>query len=91
MYDDSMSKLTVCFAALCMLASPALAEPVTPAAQVEKGPMRKPATDGELEQYAQRERVAEKLAHFEGGRSRAIDAGTLVVILLIVIIIILIV
>jgi len=86
-----MSRLTVCFATLCMLASPALATPTQPAVQVEKGPMRKPLSDGELEQYAARERVAEKLEKFEGGRGRGIEAGTLVVILLVVIIVLLII
>ena len=85
-----MSKLAVCFATLCMLAGPAVATPTQPAAQVEKGPARKPASDAELEQYAARERVAEKLEKFEGGRGRGIEAGTLIVILLVVIIVLLI-
>ena len=92
-------QLSVCFATLCMLAGPALATPVQPApasqpaapAQVTKAPVRTPASSAELEQYAARERVAEKVATFEGGRGRGIEAGSLVVILLLVIIIILIV
>jgi hypothetical protein len=84
-----MSKLTVCFTALCMLAGPALATPAPVPAQVEKAPGRKPATPTELEQYAAREAVAEKLEKFEGGRGRGIEMGTLVVILLVVIIVLL--
>jgi len=90
-----MSKLAVSLVTLCMLAGPALATPVaSPAqapAQVEKVPVRTPASAADLDQYAARERVAEKLAHFEGGRGRGIEAGTLIVILLLVIIVILIV
>jgi hypothetical protein len=86
-----MSKLTVCFATLCMLAGPAAATPSQPAAQVEKGPSRTPASNAELEQYAQRERVAEKLEKFEGGRGRSIEIGTLLLILLIVLLILIII
>ena len=89
-----MSKLTVCFATLCMLAGPVAAtpaQPAAPSAHAEKGPARKPASDAELERYAARERVAEKLEKFEGGRGRGVEAGTLIVILLVVIIVLLIV
>ena len=88
-----MRKLALCFVTLCTLAGPVLATPQPQAAQVEKGtaPERKPASSTELEQYAMRERVAEKLEKFEGGRGRGIEAGTLILILLLVIIIILIV
>lgn len=86
-----MSKLAVSLVTLCMLAGPALATPVASPAQVEKVPVRTPASAADLDQYAARERVAEKLAHFEGGRGRGIEAGTLIVILLLVIIVILIV
>jgi hypothetical protein len=82
-----MSKLTVCFTTLCMLAAPALATPQQPAAIVEKSPVRKPASPAELDQYKAREQVAQKIEKFEGGRGRGIEAGTLVVILLIVIIV----
>ena len=88
-------QLSVCFATLCMLAGPALATPVqstAPApAQIATAPVRTPASSAELEQYAARERVAEKVEKFEGGRGRGIEAGTLIVILLLVIIVILIV
>jgi hypothetical protein len=90
-----MSKLSVCFVTLCMLAGPAAATPASSAppapAQVEKGPARTPASNAELEQYAARERVAEKLEKFEGGRGRGVQMGTVIVILLLVIIILLIV
>lgn len=87
-----MTKLGVCFTALCMLAGPALATPQQPvAAQVEKGPVKTPASSAELEQYAARERVAEKLERFEGGRGRGVQMGTVVIILLLVIIILLII
>jgi hypothetical protein len=86
-----MRRVSVCFAALAMLAAPVLATPAQPAAQVEKAPVRTPANGAELEQYAARERVAEKLEKFEGGRGRGIEAGTLIVILLVVIIVLLII
>lgn len=87
-----MRKLSVCFVTLCMLAAPVLATPQQPAAaQVEKSPVKKPASSVELEQYAARERVAEKLEKFEGGRGRGVQMGTVIVILLLVIIILLIV
>jgi hypothetical protein len=82
-----MSKLSVCFTTLCMLAGPALATPQEPAAIVEKAPVRKPASPSELDQYKAREQVAQKLEKFEGGRGRGIEAGTLIIILLIVIIV----
>ena len=83
-----MSKLTVCFITLCMLASPVLATPERPiAAQVDKGPPKTPASDGELEQYAQREKQAEKLAKFEGGRMRNDTLVTVILVLVIVILI----
>jgi hypothetical protein len=82
-----MSKLSVCFTTLCMLAGPALATPQAPTAIVEKGQGPKPASPAELDQYKAREQVAHKLEKFEGGRGRGIEAGTLVVILLIVIIV----
>ena len=85
-----MSRLTVCFTTLCMLAGPALATPQEPAAIVEKSPVRKPASPSELDQYKAREQVAQKLENFEGGRGRGIEVGTLIVILLIVIIVLLI-
>lgn len=90
-----MSKLAISFVTLCMLAGPALATPVAapaqPPAHVEKVPARTPASAADLDRYAARERAAEKLAHFEGGRGRGIETGTLILILLLVIIIILIV
>jgi hypothetical protein len=87
-----MSKLTVCFAALCMLAAPALGSPIRPhSAEVQPAPTRKPASPEELEQYKMRERLAEKLEKFEGGRGRGMATGTLIVILLVVIIILLII
>ena len=77
--------------AVVMLAGPVLATPQQPAAvQVEKSPVRQPASSAELEQYAARERVAEKLEKFEGGRGRGVQMGTVIVILLLVIIILLI-
>jgi hypothetical protein len=85
-----MSKLAVCFTTLCMLATPALAESQstrTPSAQVETGPAKTPASSAQLDQYAQREQLAEKLEKFEGGRGRGVETGTLIVILLLVIII----
>jgi hypothetical protein len=86
-----MRKLSVCFATLCMLAGPVLATPQQPAAaQVENSPVRTPASSAELDQYAARERVAEKLEKFEGGRGRGVQMGTVIVILLLVIIILLI-
>jgi hypothetical protein len=85
-----MRKLSVCFTTLCLLAAPALATPVHPAAQVERAPVRTPASGAELEQYAARERVAEKAEKFEGGRGRGVETGTLIVILLVVIIVLLI-
>ena len=85
-----MSKLAVCFTTLCMLATPPLAESQptrAPAAHVDTGPAKKPASGAELDQYAQREQLAQKLEKFEGGRGRGVETGTLIVILLLVIII----
>jgi hypothetical protein len=83
-----MGKLIVCLVTLCMLASPVLATPTKPVpAQVDKGPARTPASQSELEQYAQREQVSEKLAKFEGGRMRNDTLITVILILVIVILI----
>jgi hypothetical protein len=83
-----MSKLTVCFATLCMLAAPAAATPEAPApAQVDKAPARRAASSDELQQYAMREQAAQKLEKFEGGRGRGAETGTIIIILLVVIIV----
>ena len=73
-----------------MLATPALATPQAPAAQVEKSPIRKPASGAELDKYAEREQLAQNLEKFEGGRGRGAETGTIIVILLLVIIILII-
>jgi hypothetical protein len=86
-----MSKLTVCFTTLCMLAGPALATPQQPAAVVEKSPMRKPASPAELDQYKAREELAQKIENFEGGRGRGVELTTVLIILLIVLIVLIIV
>ncbi|HEY5945926.1 MAG TPA: hypothetical protein VIV40_10570 [Kofleriaceae bacterium] len=89
-----MSKLTVCFATLCMLAGPVAAAPkAAPAAEhaPSNAPVRKAASADELQQYEMREHLAQKLEKFEGGRGRGIEAGTLIVILLVVIIVLLII
>jgi hypothetical protein len=79
----------VCFATLCLLGSPAVAAPATPdrMAQTEPGQAHKPASTDELDRYAQRERSAEKLEKFEGGRGRYIEASTLIIVLLVVILV----
>jgi hypothetical protein len=86
------SKLTLCFAMLCVLAAPAAATPAEPerVTQTDQASARAPASAGELDQYAQRERGAEQLQKFEGGRGRYIEATTLVIVLLVVILVILI-
>jgi hypothetical protein len=86
-----MSKLAVCFTTLCLLAGPALATPQQPTAIVEKSPAPRPVSPTELDQYKAREQVAQKLEKFEGGRSRGIEAGTLIIILLIVILVLILV
>jgi hypothetical protein len=86
-----MSKLTVCFTTLCMLAGPALATPQPPAAVVEKSPVRKPASPTELDQYKAREQLAQKIENFEGGRGRAVELTTVLLILLIVLLVLIIV
>ncbi|HEX5064255.1 MAG TPA: hypothetical protein VFV99_33000 [Kofleriaceae bacterium] len=84
-----MSKLAICLVTLCMLGSPVLATP-TPTdeapAVVEKSPAKKAASSDELQQYAQREHAAEKLAKFEGGRG---GNDTLVTVILVLVIVIL--
>jgi hypothetical protein len=83
-----MRKLIVCVVTLCMLATPVLAAPAKAvAAQVDKGPARTPASDSELEQYAQREKLAEKLEKFQGGRMHNSELVTIILILVIVILI----
>lgn len=82
-----MRKLAVCFATLCMLATPVLATPTSPPAAVEKVPVKKSATSDELQQYAQRERAAEKLEKFEGGRIRNSELVTVILILVIVVLV----
>jgi hypothetical protein len=85
-----MSRLTVCFTTLCMLAGPALATPQEPAAIVEKSPLKKPASPTELDQYKAREQLAQNLEKFEGGRGRGIEVTTLLLILLIVLLVLII-
>lgn len=86
------SKLTLCFATLCLLASPVMASPEPDrAAQLDPSPARKPASPEELERYAQREQAAEKLEQFKGGRGGAIELTTLLIIVLIVLLVVLIV
>jgi hypothetical protein len=87
------SKLALGFVTLCMLAAPAAAAPAAPprAAQTDRAPARAPASAGELDQYAQRERAAEPLQKFEGGRGRYIEASTLIIILLVVILVVILV
>jgi len=80
-----MSKLTVCFATLCMLASPAGATPQSDRqVEVQAGPT--PASADELAGYAQRERTAQKQEKFEGGR---VHNDTLITVILILVIVIL--
>jgi hypothetical protein len=83
----SMRKLAICFATFCMLAAPVAADPKQQDHAAEHVIIRKPASGDELAGYAQRERVAEKLQKFEGGRGMYIEATTLVIILLIIILI----
>jgi hypothetical protein len=89
------SKLIVSFATLCMVAAPmavAQADSARPA-QVESStrPVRKPASAEDLEQYAQREKAAEKLEKFEGGRGRSVELTTIILVLLIVILVLIII
>lgn len=58
-------------------------------APVTEEPGRTPASEGELERYAEREQEARGLERFEGGRMS--DATLIVLVLLLVIIIILLV
>lgn len=69
-----MRASALCFATVCFVTSPAVATPVE----------RTPATAAELDQYAAREKVAEKLADFEGGRADRVTITTLAVILLLI-------
>lgn len=87
------SKLTLCFATLCMLASPVMAAPSEPErpAAVQDTPARRTATADELDQYAQREQQAQKLEEFKGGRGGTIELTTLLIIVLIVLLVVLIV
>ena len=59
-----------------------------PAPERSEAPARTPASSGELERYAEREKQSSGLERFEGGRMS--DATLIVVLLLFVIIIILI-
>jgi hypothetical protein len=90
-----MSKLTVCFATLCMLAAPAAATPSQAPPVVEKAgdnaPTKRAASGDELQQYAAREELAKKLEKFEGGRGRGAETGTIIIILLVVIIVLIVV
>jgi len=82
-----MSKLAGCLLTLCMLASPVVAAPKQAPAIVEKSPVKRPASPDELQQYAQRERAAEKLAKFEGGRVRNDTLITVILVLVIVVLV----
>lgn len=67
----------MCFATVCLVTTPAGATPVA----------KTPATAAELDHYAAREKAAEKLAGFEGGRADRVTIATLAVILLLLILI----
>jgi hypothetical protein len=75
-----------------MVATPVLAtppqQPQPQPAQVQAvgAPVKKPASAEELDQYAARERTAEKLAKFEGGRG---GNDTLITVILVLVIVIL--
>jgi len=83
------SKLALCFAMLCALAAPAAAAPAAPerVTQTDRAPARTPASAGELDHYAQRERAAGSLQKFEGGRGRYVEATTIIIVLLVVILV----
>ena len=87
------SKLALCLAMLCALAAPAVSAPVAAPAEPERvthtdrAPARTPATAGELDEYAQRERTAEQQKKFEGGRGRGVEATTVIIVLLVVILV----
>jgi hypothetical protein len=92
------SKLALCFVMLCALAAPAAAAPAVAApaqpghvTRTDQAPARAPASAGELDRYAQRERAAEQQQRFEGGRGRQIEATTLIIILLVVILVVILV
>ena len=74
-----------CFAVLCSLAAPAGAAP-EPDRQVQVQAKPTPANAEELAGYAQRERVADKQAKFEGGH---IHNDTLITVILVLVIVIL--
>ena len=83
---------TVCFATICMLASPALAAPseADRAAEREPSQTRRPLSAEDLRAYAERESAAEKLEEFEGGRGRYIETTTVIIVLLALIVLLLI-
>ena len=88
------SKLIVSFATLCLLAAPLAAAPAEaerPATTDPSQPGRKPASGAELDGYAQREKAAEKLEKFEGGRGHTVELTTIILVLLIVLLVLIIV
>lgn len=80
--------LAVGLAAPTAVASPS---PSAPSLRAERGARPRPATEAELEGYAEREQRASKLAGFEGGRRGAIATSTVIIILLVAILVVLII
>jgi hypothetical protein len=79
--------------ALSLLAAPAPAS-ADRAREVAGETERRPATDAERDRYAERERQAEALEEFEGGRRRgggAVEATTIIIVLLVVILVLIVI
>ena len=86
-----MKAALIILATLFSVPAVATASPPTSPAPTDRVERPRPASDAELERYAEREKQAQELEEFEGGRRGTIATSTVIIILLVAILVVLII